>query len=166
MYPKIFQYLVFYYPNFCVVPVSLFFVTGEPGAVWGLYFGDAGSGTFDEAYFRIDTSENGAGRFLECENPEDLAFGRDRVNQRRRRKVTLSPDDARAFEELRSYRKTWWTFEDGDRVLMNPARVQTMKVVAAPNGEMHEAPLLYARSRVLEEAIVDRVREKWSLRGL
>ncbi|MGN2248114.1 hypothetical protein ACFWZ3_15645 [Frateuria sp. GZRR35] len=162
-----FQYLVFYFPDLAVVPVSLFFSVGEHGEVRGLYFGDAGGGTFDEAYFRMDAPGNDSRSFLECENPEDVAFNRDRVNARRRKAIALSPDDARVFEELRTYRGTWWTFDDGDSVLMRPVRLKEMqKIDAGPGEGKHQPRLLFARSGVLDTTLVDRVREHWSLRGL
>lgn len=162
-----FQHLVFYYPDLAVVPVSLFFAVGEQGEVRGLYFGDAGSGTFDEAYFRMGAQGSDQRGFLECDNPEDVAFNRDRMNARRRKAIALSPDDGRVFEALRSHRRTWWTFDDGDSVLMLPARLKEMRKVKAGAGEGDPPPrLLCARSRVLDAAIVDRVREHWSLRGL
>jgi hypothetical protein len=162
-----FQHLVFYYPDLAVVPMSLFFSVGEQAEVRGLYFGDAGSGTFDEAYFRMDAQASDKRGFLECENPEDAAFNRDRVNPRRRRMIALSPDDTKVFEELRNYRHTWWTFDDGDSVLMRPARLKEMRKVNAISVEGERQPLLLcAKSVVLDAAIVDRVREHWSLRGL
>jgi hypothetical protein len=162
-----FHYLVFYYPDLSVIPVSLFFAVGEQGEVRGLYFGDAGSGTFDEAYFRMGAQGSSEPGFLECDNPEDAGFDRDRMNARRRKAVALSPDDAKVFEALRTYRRTWWTFDEGDSVLMLPARLEEMRKVESGRGEDEPQPLLlYARSEVLDTAIVDRVREHWSLRGL
>lgn len=162
-----FQYLVFYYPDLAVVPASLFFAIGERGEVRGLYFGDAGSGTFDEAYFRMGAQGSGEQGFLECDNPEDVAFNRDRMNASRRKTIALSANDAKTFEALRTYRRTWWTFDDGDSVLMFPARLKGMRKVEPGQGEEDLQPLLLcARSAVLDTAIVDRVHEHWSLRGL
>ena len=168
MDPGACQYLIFHAPAHGVVPVSLFYLAREAGTVHGLYFGDAGSGTFEEAYFRMDDGPAGKARFLECDNPEDAVFIRNRARPARGfRPVPLSPEDARVFAALRACRQRWWTFGDGDNVRIDPARLKRMRQVPAePGMGRYEEPLLYARSAAFDDTVFARVRQRWSLRGL
>jgi hypothetical protein len=151
------QHLIVYQPGTERVPVSVFLVVDDPaGTVHGLYFGHAGSGTWDEAYFRMEVSAAGVDRFLECDSAEDAAFRVDRVRGRRRHLPPLSPADAAVFAALCSHRQGWWRFEDGDGVAMDTARVAAMQPVD---------DMLVARSAGLVEETLDRVRQYWSLRG-
>jgi hypothetical protein len=150
------QHLIVYQPGTGRVPASIFLMDDAAGIVRGLYFGHAGSGTWDEAYFRMEVSVIGVDRFLECDSAEDTAFRVDRVRDRRRRLPLLSPADAAVFAALCSHRQGWWTFEDDDGVAMDAARVAAMQPVD---------DMLVARSPGLDEEKLDRVRQYWSLRG-
>jgi hypothetical protein len=55
-----------------------------------------------------------------------------------------------------SHRQGWWTFEEGDGVAMDAARAAAMQPVDG---------MLVARSPGLDEEMLDRVRQYWSLHG-
>ena len=150
------HYLIVYQPGAARVPASVFFVDDSAGTVHGLYFGAAGGGTSDEAYFRMEVAAGSVGRFLECDNPEDPAYRIDRAGDRRRRLPPLSPADAAVFVQLRSYRQTWWTFEEDDHVRMHARRVGTMSSVGSE---------LCARSSGFDDRVLDLIRGHWSLGG-
>lgn len=151
------HYLVLYQPALERVPLSVFFVADPAGTVRGLYFGHAGSGTFEEAYFRMETAVQGVERFLECDNPEDHAFIRDRARETRRRLPPLSPADQQTFDMLCSHRRTWWTFEEGDDVRMDAARIRSMQPV--------DDGLLCAQSAGFDQPSFALIRRYWSLSG-
>ncbi|HEV2538680.1 MAG TPA: hypothetical protein VGU03_03135 [Frateuria sp.] len=158
------HYLVFYLPEQTRVPLSVFFVVDGQGPVRGLYFGDAGSGTLEEAYFRMESSGRGE-LFLECDNPEDETFIRDRARTTgRRRMAALVPDDVGVFTELRAYRRSWWAFEEGDDVQMTPLGLSAMRRVSRTR--RGEPALLCARSPALDGTVIERMRRYWPLRGL
>ena len=146
------HYVIIYRPGSERVAASVFFVDDEAGTVHGLYFGDAGGGTSDEAYFRMEVSAGSVGRFLECDNPEDPAFRVDRAGDRRRRLPPLSAVDAAVFAELRSYRQTWWTFEEDDHVRMLAGRAGSMSSLGSE---------LYARSPGLDDGVLGLIRRHW-----
>jgi hypothetical protein len=148
------HYLILYQPVSGQVPASVFFVDDGEGTVRGLYFGDAGGGTSDEAYFRMEVSAGSAGRFLECDSAEDETFRVARDRDRRRRLPPLSATDAAAFAGLCRYRETWWTFGDGDEVQMHAERVAAME----PMEEM-----LCAHSAALDTDVLALIRRHWSL---
>lgn len=152
------HYLVLYQPKLERVPLSIFFTAADSaGTVHGLYFGNASSGTFDEAYFRMEVAAGGVARFLECDNPDDEAFIRDRARETRRRLPSLLPADVEAFNGLCSYRRTWWTFEEGDSVRMDAARARSMHAVDG---------LLCAQSAGFDQASLALIRQHWSLSGV
>lgn len=159
--PKV-HHLVLCYPVQGVVLASVFFVPEPHGITRGLYFGLAGSGTFDEAYFRMEWSVRGVHHFLECDNPEDSEFVRDRARKTRRRRVFLSPADARTFSELRAERMSWWSFEEGDRVSILPSRMRSFLRVARGD-ELDREPLFCACSEQLDEQALESFKEYWSL---
>jgi hypothetical protein len=150
------HYLVVYQPGSERVPVSVFFAGDPAGTVRGLYFGDAGSGTSDEAYFRMEVSPRGVERFLECDSAEDPAFRVDRARDGRGRLPSLSATDAQVFARLCSYRQTWWTFEEDDYVQMDATRVEAMQWVDG---------MRFAQSPGIDPAGLGLIRQFWSLHG-
>jgi hypothetical protein len=148
------HYLVVYQPVAGHVPASVFFIDEGEGTVHGLYFGDAGGGTSDEAYFRMEVFAGSAERFLECDSAEDARFRVDRARGSRRRLPPLSANDAAAFAALCRYRRTWWSFGDGDEVRMSAARVEAMEPVDG---------VLCAHSADLDANVLALIRRHWSL---
>jgi hypothetical protein len=148
------HYLVVYQPVPGHVPASVFFMDDGEGTVHGLYFGDAGGGTSDEAYFRMEISAGSAERFLECDSAEDPRFRVDRARDRRRRLPPLSATDAAAFAALCRCRRTWWSFGDGDEVRMSAARVEAMKPMDG---------MLCTHSDDLDTDVLALIRRHWSL---
>jgi len=152
------HYLVLYQPQLDRVPVSVFFIDDNGGTVRGLYFGNAGGGVSEEAYFRMEVSAHGVERFLECDNPDDHAFLRDRARQSGRHPaMALSTADTAAFAELRTFRNTWWTFGEDDEVRMIPRRTKAMLAI--------EPGLKCARSAHLDLATFEQIRGCWPLGG-
>lgn len=161
-----FQYLVLYQHEQGLVPASVFFALDGSGTVRGLYFGSAGSGTFDEAYFRMEGSALPVTHFLECDDAHDTTFVRDRGRKAWSRKaVLLSPADAQVFTELRAYRMSWWSFAEDDRVRMRSSRMKSFRRADLSNNtKADEVPLLCAFSRTLDQGVLERIHEHWSLR--
>lgn len=153
------QYLVEWNSLDNEVPLSVFFRDGGQGVIHGLYFGYAGSACWDDACFRMVIDEDGQVRhFLECDDPSDEVFLRDRVGDHGTLNQTLPLDDedARSLAMLQTYRTSWWRFTGDDDIRIKRSRLKQLLV----GGEPH---LHSAVSASLDLAMVARISECWSL---
>jgi hypothetical protein len=153
------QYLIEWDPLENEVPLSMFFHDGGQGVIHGLYFGYAGSACWDDACFRMVIGvDDRVHHFLECDDPSDEVFLRDRVDDdgTLNQTLPLNDEDARILATLQTYRASWWRFTEDDGVRIKPARLKQLLA----GGEPH---LRSALSASLDLAMVARISECWSL---
>jgi hypothetical protein len=141
------------------VPLSVFFHDGGHGVIHGLYFGYAGSACWDDACFRMVIGEDDrVHHFLECDDPSDKVFLRDRVDDdgALNQPLPLNGEDARVLAMLQTYRTSWWRFTEDDDIRIEASRLKQLLT----DGEPH---LRSALSTSLDLAMVVRISECWSL---
>jgi hypothetical protein len=141
------------------VPLSVFFHDGGQGVIHGLYYGYAGSACRDDACFRMVIGEDGrVHHFLECDDPLDEVFLRDRVDDDGTLNQTLPLDeeDGRILAMLQTCRASWWRFTEDDDIRIAPARLKQLWAGDEPH-------LRSAVSAALDLATVARISECWSL---
>lgn len=143
------------------VPLSVFFHDGGQGVIHGLYFGYAGSACWDDACFRMVIGEDGhVHHFLECDDPSDEVFLRDRVDDdgTLNQTLPLNDEDTNVLATLQAYRASWWRFAENEEVRIVPARIKQLSADSEPH-------LRSARSASLDLAMVVRISKCWSLRA-
>ncbi|NMW24360.1 hypothetical protein [Rhodanobacter soli] len=153
------QYLIEWNPLESEVPLSMFFHDGGRGVIHGLYFGYAGSACWDDACFRmVIGKDDRVSHFLECDDPSDEVFLRDRVDEDGtcNQTLPLNDEDARILAVLQTYRTSWWRFTEDDDIRIKPARLKQLLVGSQPH-------LRLALSASLDLAMVARISECWSL---
>lgn len=153
------QYLIEWDRQEDNVPLSVFFHDGGHGVIHGLYFGYAGSACWDDACFRMVINDEGrVQHFLECDDPADEVFLRDRADDDGTLDQTLRLDDEdrRVLAMLQTCRASWWHFIGDDGIRVKPARLRQFLAGDEPH-------LRSALSASLDLAMVTRISEWWSL---
>lgn len=153
------QYLIDWDPLAERILLSVFFHDNGHGLIRGMYFGDAGGGCRNDASFRMTLSEDGRVRhFLECDDPSDEVFLRDRIDDHGTHDQTVPLDDAdtHILVMLQTMRGSWWSFTEDEGIRIAPARLGQL----LPG---NEPQIRTARSTPLDLVMLQRIAECWSL---